>query len=295
MPVSRRTLVVAMALTPGIGGRTVTRVMTRNDLLGRSIEEFLRLSEEALREEYRFMANAAKSWAPQTKARIKDAERLLKRLDGFDINIVTAADANYPRRIEAMDPDPPGVLFLYGNAKLIDGNTFCVLSSRKTSDEGLKTIEALTEAGVLDGQVLVSGHDTPEYQRSAIVPLRWGAPRILVLDQGFFEVFGENLDEEPFRAARLWRYRFDPKTDLAVTWVNPEKGYHRNSNRIRDRLIGSLSHSIRVVCASKGGNMERLAKQGLKAGREVHVTDLAETYQELLDLGAKPLEKTTTR
>lgn len=284
-----------MALTPGIGGRTVTRVMTRNDLLGRSIDEFLRLSAEALREEYRFTAKAAKSWAPQTKERIKDAEKLLKRLDGFDINIVTAADANYPRRIEAMDSDPPGVLFLYGNSKLIDGNTFCVLSSRKTPEEGLKTIEALTEEGVLDGRVLVSGHDTPEYQRSAVVPLRWGAPRILVLDRGFFQVFGENLDTEPFRAARLWRYKFDPKTDLAVTWVNPEQGYHRNSNRIRDRLVASLSHSIRVVCASKGGNMEKLAKQGLKAGREVHATQLAETYKELLNLGAKPVKKTTVQ
>ena len=50
MKVNRRSLVVALALTPGIGGKTITRVLTRNDLLGRSIDEFLRLGSEALRE-----------------------------------------------------------------------------------------------------------------------------------------------------------------------------------------------------------------------------------------------------
>jgi len=286
MKVSRRTLIVALALTPGVGGRTVTRVITRNDLLGRSIEEFLRLGAEALREEYRFSARAAKSWAPEIDERLADAERLLKRLDGFDVDIISAADAHYPRRIEAMDPDPPGVLFLYGNAKLLDSETFCVMSSRKSSEEALSRIDGLTEEGVLAGKVLVCGHDTPEYQRSAVVPLRWGAPRILVLDKGFFQVFGEDLNEEPFRAARLWRYKFDPKTDLAVTSVSPEQGYHRNSNRIRDKLIASLSYSLDFVEVAEGGNMELLAKQALRTGRPVRVSKLSPTCDGLAALGA---------
>ena len=289
MAASRRTLVVALSLTPGIGGRTVTRVLTRNDLLGRSIEEFLALSEEALREEYRFTAVAAREWAHKTSVRVSDAEALLRRLDGYDIGVVSAADAHYPRRIEAMDPDPPGVLFLYGNTRLLEGRTFCVMSSRKSPPEALEQIEKLVEEGVLDGRILVCGHDTPEYKRAAVVPLRWGAPRLLVLDQGFFEVFGENLDEEPFREARLWRYKFDPKTDLALTWVGPEGGYHPNSNRIRDRLVASLSHSLDFVCVAPGGNMERLAKQALRAGRLVRVSEFAEQKESLAALGAKEL------
>lgn len=289
MKVSRRSLIVALALTPGVGGRTVTRVITRNDLLGRSIEEFLRLGAEALREEYRFSARAAKSWAREIDERLADAERLLKRLDGFDVDIVSAADAHYPRRIEAMDPDPPGILFLYGNSKLLDSETFCVMSSRKSSDEALSLIDNLTEEGVLAGKVLVSGHDTPEYQRSAVVPLRWGAPRILVLDKGFFQVFGEDLNEEPFRAARLWRYKFDPKTDLAVTCVSPEQGYHRNSNKIRDRLIASLSYALDFVEVAEGGNMEHLAKQALRTGRPVRISSLSPTCDGLVALGATRL------
>lgn len=289
MKVSRRTLVVALSLTPGIGGRTVTRVLTRNDLLGRSINEFLALGDVALREEYRFTQAAAREWTTKTEERLETAEALLRKLDGFEIGVVCAADAHYPRQIEAMDSDPPGVLFLYGNNRLLEGRTFCVLSSRKSPPEALEQVEKLVEEGVLEGQVLVTGHDTPEYQRAAVVPLRWGAPRVLVLDQGFYEVFGENLDEEPFRAARLWRYKFDPKTDLALTWVSPEGSYHPNSNRIRDRLVASLSQSLDFVCVAPGGNMERLAKQALRAGRKVRVSEFAEQKEALAALGAQEL------
>jgi DNA processing protein len=287
--VPRRTLVVALSLTPGIGGRTVTRILTRNDLLGRSIEEFVRLGEESLREEYRLSTKAAREWADNPRERIKEAEALLKKLDGYDIDIVSAADAHYPRRIEAMDTDPPGVLFLYGNTRLLDARTFCVMSSRKSPPEALEQIERAVEEGVLDGRVLVSGHDTPEYQRAAVVPLRWGAPRVLVLDQGFFQVFGPDLNEEPFRAARLWRYKFDAKTDLAVTWVSPEGSYHPNSNRLRDRLVAALSLQLDFVCVAPGGNMDRLAKQALRAGRHVRVSGLAAQREALTALGAREI------
>lgn len=289
MKASRRELIVALSLCPGIGGKTVTRILTRNDLLGRTNEEFLRLGAEAIIEEYRFNRKTADIWSANKRKQIEEAQALLKKLDAFPIEVVTSADANYPRNIEALDPDPPGVLFFYGNVRLLRSNTFCVLSSRGSSESELAQIESCVEEGVLNGEVLVSGHDTPEYQRSAVVPLRWGAPRVLVLDQGFFHVFGPDLTEEPFRAARLWRYKFDAKTDLAVTWVSPERGYHTNSNRLRDRLVVSLSSRLDCVRVSPGGNMERLAKLALKAGRAVRVSPTADQFTALAALGAGPL------
>ena len=138
------------------------------------------------------------------------------------------------------------------------------------------------------GEVVVSGHDTPEYQRSALVPLRWGAPRILCLDRGLFPALGENLTEEPFRAARLWRYQFDPKTDLVVTPFRPESNYPKKSanNKTRDRLIASLSMRLDFVEVAPGGNMEALARMAIKAGRSVRVSDRSVGYRGLIELGA---------
>ncbi|MBC8064712.1 MAG: hypothetical protein H7Y17_07770 [Chlorobia bacterium] len=278
-----RTFALHLAMTPGIGGKSVTRILTRNNLLGRSPEDFLGLSPEVYREEYKLTTRAASSLATR---QLKDTEAIEKRLAGLGVTLVTAADAHYPTRIEQMDPDPPGVLFLYGNTKLLEAKTFCVLSSRNSFPADLNQIEKLTEEAVLDGGILVAGHDTPEYQRSAVVPLRWGSPRILCLDRGLIKVLGEDLKDEAFRAARLWRYQFDPHTDLVVSPFRPEADFVGINNKIRDRLVGSLAMTLSFVQIAEGGNMERIARLALRAGRTVRVSDRSVGYRRFAELGA---------
>lgn len=288
--VDRRLLTLALALTPGIGAKTISRIHTRNDALGRPEGEFLRLSPEALREEYRLTAPAAQSWTQQRNVLVDRAREVLERFEELGIRVVTCADDGYPRRVEELGLDVPAVLYMHGNDKLLTANTFCVLCSRKSSAASLDAIERLAEQGVLAGETLVAGHDTPEYQRSAVVPLRWGAPRILVLDRGFKEAMGETLTDEPFSAARLWRYRFDPATDLVVSPIRPEKTFHPSSNKDRDRIVAGLSSRIDVVVARPGGNMARLASAALLAGRRVRIATCDEDHGELARLGAEVVE-----
>lgn len=273
-------------MTPGIGGKSVTRILTRNGLLGRSPSDFLSLSEEALREEYRLSARAAKNLVGRS---FEETAQLEKRLNGLGVTMVTSADAHYPTRVEIMDPDPPGVLFLYGNTRLLEANTFCVLASRGAAPAELDEIERHTEDGVLNGGIVVAGHDTPEYQRSAIVPLRWGSPRILCLDRGLFKVLGEDLKDEAFRAARLWRYQFDPHTDLAISPFRPEADFIGANNKVRDRLVASLSTCLGFVKINEGGNMEKIIRLALRAGRKVAVSDRIVGYRQYSDLGATVL------
>lgn len=275
-------------MTPGVGGRSVTRVLARNDLLARSPEDFLRLSQEVLVEEYRLSRKAAEALTLRKDLQSEITE-LENRLDALGVNLATAADAHYPAKVEKMDANPPGVLFMYGNQKLLNSKTFCVLASRNSPPKALDMIEKLAEQGVLSGEVLISGHDRPEYQRSAVVPLRWGAPRILVLDRGLFRALGDDLKDEPFRAARLWRYQFDPKTDLVISPFRPESDFVGVNNQVRDRLIASLADRIDVPYMSPSGNMARLAKMGLRAGRNVRVNFDSDAAKTLADLGAVTL------
>lgn len=284
---SPRTFALLLAMTPGIGGRSVTRIVSRNNLLDRSPEEFLALSEEAYREEYRLTAKAVANLTLHRgnhQAAICDLET---RLDGLGVSLVTAADAHYPSLVESMDPDPPGVLFLYGNTRLLEGRTFCVLSSRNARPADLDQLEKLTEEGVLQSEVLVTGHDRPEYQRTAVVPLRWGSPRILCLDRGLFNVLGPDLKSEAFRAARLWRYEFDPTTDLVISPFRPEADFIGVNNRVRDRLVACLSRRLDFVHVSPGGNMEALIRMAVKAGRPLRVSDRILNYRDFLAMGAE--------
>ncbi|MGE0001189.1 MAG: DNA-processing protein DprA [Fimbriimonadaceae bacterium] len=288
---NRRSLTLALVGCPGIGGKSIARVHTRNDLLGRTPEEFLKLGEEALIEEYRIPPAAASTWVIGRKGWIQQANATEERLSASGIQWVTLADAHYPGGIEELSPDPPGVLFLYGNERLLRIETACVLASRDPDPQTLDMVEKLSEEHVLEGRALVSGHDTPAYQRAAVVPLRFGAPRILVLDRGHFVVLGPQLDQEPFAAARLWRFAFDPRTDLVVSAVPPERDYHRNSNRVRDKLVAGLSRQLDIVSARASGNMEQLAKAALRAGRPVRVHPGAKCAAPLLALGARAIDQ----
>lgn len=137
-----------------------------------------------------------------------------------------------------------GEVWLFGNARILQAQLAFVTGACGPNHHTLKeldAIEAEAEQCVLNSKVLVCGVHNSAHQRAAVVPLRWGSPRILVLSGGFRHHLGENLDQEPFRAARLWRYKWDPQTDLAISRRAPEKlPTFATHNPTIDRMISLI-------------------------------------------------------
>jgi len=102
-----------------------------------------------------------------------------------------------------------------------------------------------------------------------------------------FKVLGEDLRDEAFRAARLWRYQFDPATDLAISPFRPESDFIGINNKVRDRLVAALSKRLDFVQIAERGNMELLARMALKAGRKVRVSDRSLGYRGFAQEGAE--------
>lgn len=132
-------------------------------------------------------------------------------------------EAHSTRRTAPFTQEPgfynPASLWLYGNAKLLGPNLgFIDETAQATfSDSDLVHVEQEAESIVWQGKTPVTGIHNLKHQRAAIVPLRWGAPRILVVHGGFYAHLGEELSVEPFPEARMWRYAFDPLSDLIVS------------------------------------------------------------------------------
>lgn len=167
-----------------------------------------------------------------------------------------SAPISTPRRNAPFDQQPgfyePAGLWLYGNIRLLNGS-LCGVDAAcgppKHMPKELDDIEQTVERFVLEGKVLVTGIHSPAHMRAAIVPLRWGAPRILVLSGGFQHHLGQNLTEEPFRAARLWRYQWDAKTDLVISRRAPDKlPTFAQHNPTVDRLIGKVANKELKGC-----------------------------------------------
>ena len=138
-----------------------------------------------------------------------------------------------------------GKLWLYGNVILLDSNRSCsevALTTHDTDSKLLDATERESEEIVLSGKTLVCGIHSELHQRAAIVPLRWGAPRIVVLGSGFYNHLGPDLDEELFQAARLWRYEFDPLTDLVISKYEPlDTSLSGKRTRGTDNLIRRIA------------------------------------------------------
>lgn len=153
-----------------------------------------------------------------------------------------------PRRSAPYDVEPgyyePGGLWLYGNVRLLQAKLAYAPAAGGPPVHRPRELEALereAEEHVLASRVLVCGIHNAAHQRVAVVPLRWGSPRIVVLSGGFHHHLGKDLKDEPFRAARLWRYQWDPKTDLAISRRAPDKlPTFAHHNPTVDRLITML-------------------------------------------------------
>jgi len=155
-----------------------------------------------------------------------------------------------PRRTARYEDEPgylePGGLWLYGNSRLIfDGQLASVPAVCGPSHHLPRELDAIdkeAEELVLNSKILVCGVHNYAHQRAAVVPLRWGAPRVVVLSGGFYYHLGKDLKDEIFRAARLWRYQFDPKTDLVVSRRAPDKlPTYASHNPTVDRMIGLIA------------------------------------------------------
>ena len=135
-------------------------------------------------------------------------------------------------------------VWLYGNVRLLQANLSHVEGAcgpGPWNRESLDEIEREAERRILNAEILVCGVHNEAHQRAAVVPLRWGAPRIIVFSGGIRVHLGEDLRNEPFRAARLWRYQWDPKTDLAISRRAPGKlpTFARHNPTV-DRLVRAL-------------------------------------------------------
>jgi DNA processing protein len=253
-----------LALTPGVGSATAGRIMAR---IQSDVDSELLESKSRWVSEFGLPERSAAFIASRGDGSVFEGTR--DRLRDKSVKLITQRTALYPVKLAQICSEVPSFLFAFGNLDLLKASSFCVLASRDVDEQGCDRVEAEVEKGVLDSLTLVTGANTPAYQRAAIVPLRWGAPRILILDRGLFEALGANLDREPFPAARLWRYQFDAKADLAITRFRPNDHGTGSSGRLRDEMVVGLADDVRVAHCRSGGIIETLANRAVDVGRRV--------------------------
>ncbi|MER3413137.1 MAG: hypothetical protein C4341_02645 [Armatimonadota bacterium] len=256
-----------LCLAPKVGHAAFARVVNECRVRGIEPEALLRMGADRLREEFRLHPHSARALANGATELRRRAHLLRQKVGDKPVRLVTRDSPLYPRALEEFCRTPPGYLFLYGNPKVLNNPTFCVIASRGATREDLDRVSRIVEEQTLEGKTLITGSNTPAYRAAAVVPLRWGAPRIVVVERGLFSALGDDLERELFAAARLWRYRFDPTTDLVISFSRPDEGAVKSDSTRRDEIVVGLSQEVYAVRIRKGGNMERLMARVEERGR----------------------------
>jgi DNA processing protein len=202
---------------------------------------------------------------PKTAARIVaakdeiDAEAELRLAAEHSIDVLTEADAAYPRPLRQIH-DPPGVLFRRGQAVPQDELAVAIVGTRHATRYGLAQAERLAASLARTGFTVISGLARGIDAAAHRGAISAGGRTIAVLASGLLEIYPpehEQLADEV--AANGYLLSESPPRMIPLSGAFPQ----------RNRIISGLSVGTIVVEAPDRSGALITARHAYEQGREV--------------------------
>ncbi|MGH8104370.1 MAG: DNA-processing protein DprA [bacterium] len=275
---------------PRVRDGFIWSILDRNRDLGRSLEEFFALPAEAYRHDYQLPAEAARALKDSAWKERADTSFELCRRAG--VRIVTVLESDYPQNIREYYEKPPPVLYLYGNAGLLDTKKVAILSSRAAGGATLEEINRFSDAAADAGATLVSSPSRVVYNIVALKAKVRQAPQIVAADRGLLQVFGKDWGRDPVPLARRLDRALDLDRTLVISPFSLDDVGTRGSAILRDRLVVAMADIALGLSIRAGGNLHKELERALKRGKPVVAVKGLETPRgnlALLLAGAEPI------
>lgn len=210
----------------------------------------------------------------------------LKWLEDPANNIITLADHDYPGLLLNI-ADPPPLLYLKGQRKLLNTSALAIVGSRNATPQGMTNASAFAEAASNAGFCIVSGMaqgiDTAAHQGG----LRGIAASVAVVGTGLDIVYPAKNRELAHLLAK--------EGALISEFPLGMPALARNFPR-RNRIISGMSLGCLIVEATLHSGSLITAKQALEQGRDVMAipgsihSPLSKGCHALIKQGAKLIE-----
>lgn len=193
------------------------------------------------------------------KKNSKAFESIYNRCVNNKIDIISYFDKTYPEKLKAIG-NPPLVLFLKGNGKLLDSETIAVVGSRKSSESALKYGLNISKELSKKGYVIISGGaigmDTAAHKGA----LEDNGKTVSVLPSGF-----DNL----YPKKNLELFSRIGKNGLLVSEYCPREKADKFSLLERNRITSGLSDCVFIVSSSAGGGAMAQFKCAYEQNRKI--------------------------
>jgi len=244
---------LALSLVPGIGSQ---RLRTLISTFG-SAQAALDAPQSRLAAVFgvgRAAATAIKSARAEDGARMREQVLAL----GGGARVLLAGEPDFPSQLEEI-PDPPAVLFAWGDPSLLARPCVAFVGSRNHSTYGAEAARILAGA-VAQRAVVVSGMARGIDGIAHGAALDAGGTSIGVLGNGFGVIYP---------AANRALYERMIAHGCLVTEHPPGERPHAGSFSRRNRLISGLSRGVVVIEAAVGSGALVTATLALEQSREV--------------------------
>ena len=213
-----------------------------------------------------------------------------KHLTELGVKIVTQWDNEYPSRLlRLLSKKAPPILFIRGNADLLQSNSAGFCGSRKASEKGLKTAEDCAEQLARKNINLVSGYAAGVDQAAHQTALKKGGTTTVVLPEGIFH----------FRIKKELRDFWDWSRVAIVSEFLPGRSWSVGNAMQRNSTICALSNVMLLIEARvKGGSIEAgkiCLNLGIPLFAPIYegMPDSASGNQLLLQQGAHSLKRSS--
>ncbi len=182
--------VVQMLLTPGLGARTLARILERAKELGLDIGDAIDLTPEELAEQYDLRPGIAEA-LPDMQDR---AAEIVELLQEHQISMVPVHADQYPERLtEVLGDKAPPVLFAQGSPEILEGPAVTFSGSRQATDSVLQAVSDLASVLARDGVNIISGFAPGADLTAHAAALEAGGATTIVLAEGILN-FRPNHD-----------------------------------------------------------------------------------------------------
>jgi DNA processing protein len=241
---------VALALTPGIGSRLPDIIAACSTPLG------------AISAPFAFLGAAGFSKAAitaVTTASVESGERVLRSAAAMGAIALLPGDDAFPARLAEI-PEPPRLLFAFGNLDLLTRQAVAVVGSRNHSEYGVHACRAVVDAAVAGGAVVVSGMARGIDAFAHTRALDDGGDTIGILGNGLGVIYP---------AANRALYERVARNGLLLTEMPPGERPKVYTFPLRNRLIAGLAIVTVVVEGARTSGSLITAAAALDAGREV--------------------------
>jgi DNA processing protein len=197
-------------------------------------------------------ASAIKAASPH------DGERVRAQLAQLGARVLLAGDPEFPTQLEEI-PDPPAVLYVWGDLSLLAQPTVAFVGSRNHTTYGAEAARILASA-VAPRAVVVSGMARGIDALAHTAALDAGGGSIGVLGNGFGVIYP---------AANRALYERMVAHGCLVTEHPPGERPHAGSFSRRNRLISGIARAVVVVEAAVGSGALVTANAGLEQSRAI--------------------------